>query len=291
MTSFAIAATALTLLAMLVVVFGPRLQRRGTKVSRADCNVDVLRQQLVELERECAAGLLTDREFGRARDELQRRLLADLAISPMATMRSGRSPGITLVAVACLLPVAAAVLYFRFGAPRLLDAPTASPALVVANAAADASPEMLLAQLEAQVAATPKDGRAWVMLARSRMQLDQFELAANAYARALEVSDRVARDPQVWCEYADALGMAQGGRLAGRPLQFIDKALALDALHPRALEMAGSAAVEARDYRGALAYWRRLETRLPEGSMQRTQIGQAVVRLERLAVFALPSGN
>jgi cytochrome c-type biogenesis protein CcmH len=88
----------------------------------------------------------------------------------------------------------------------------------------------------------------------------------------------VARDPLVWCEYADALAMAAGGRLAGRPRELIDRALALDPRHPRALEMAGSAEIERGDYAAALRYWETLLEVLPPGSAQYRDLAAAVGR-------------
>ena len=72
--------------------------------------------------------------------------------------------------------------------------------------------------------------------------------------------------PAVWCEYADALGMAQGGRLEGRPRELIERALALNPAHPKALEMAGSAAYERGDFAAAARHWKALLAQLAAGS-------------------------
>jgi cytochrome c-type biogenesis protein CcmH len=146
-----------------------------------------------------------------------------------------------------------------------------------------------MAQLESYAASSPGDARAWVLLARRRMDADQFELACAAYARALALSRKVASDPQVWAEYADALGMAQAGRLAGKPKEAIGRALALDPRHPKALELAGSAAYEARDFRSAQAHWRALLDLLPPDSPQRLPLRAAVHRADRLARLSLPA--
>jgi cytochrome c-type biogenesis protein CcmH len=190
-----------------------------------------------------------------------------------------------LFAVAGVLPIAAVGLYAHFGQPRLVVAPVEAPLPALAATNGNA----LLPQLEAQVAAAPNDARAWVLLARVRMQRDQFEPAAFAYARALEVSAKVARDPLIWCEYADALGMAAGGRLAGKPRELIGRALALDPAHPRALEMAGSAAYEASDFRAAARYWQQLLVLLPADSAEHAQLAEAITRAERRAQFTLPA--
>lgn len=285
MTSFIAAAVALTLLAMAVVVLGPRRQRRSAEVSRAQVNTTVLRQQLAELQSDRERGLLDEREYARARDELRQRLLLDLEAAPRASTATRISPRAALLLLAGAMPLAAAALYVQFGHPRLLGAPTTASA---AAGQGEAAAGDLLIRLEAQVAAAPDDGRAWVLLARARMQRDAFGPAAFAYARALEVSSKVARDPLIWCEYADALGMAQGGRLAGGPRERIDKALALDPAHPRALEMAGSAAYEAGDFGDAARYWNQLLTQLPASSEEHAQLAAAIARAEQRAQFRLP---
>jgi cytochrome c-type biogenesis protein CcmH len=288
MTAFAAAAGLLILLAIGAVLLGPRLLRGpAAGHSQARTNAAVLRQQLVELQDERRRGLLDEAEFTRLREELQRRLLAEAA--PAGPSAQGAAqPRRALLLYAVALPVAAVVLYLQFGNPQLIDAPSSAPPLAaVEPGRSDA--DGMLAQLEAHLAASPGDARAWVMLARARMQRDQFAPAAAAYERALAASAKVARDPLVWCEYADAVGMAQGGRLAGKPRELIDKALALDARHPRALEMAGSAAYEAGDFRGAARHWQQLLAQLPAGSRERAELAAAIARAEQRAKFTLPA--
>ena len=288
MTAFVVAAVALTLLAIGAVVFGPRRSREpASDVSQARTSAAILRQQLAEIEDDRARGLLDEAEFARLRDDLQRRLLAEAG--PAAGEVSGTArPRRALLIYGAALPVAAVLLYWQFGHPQLIDVPAAEP-LVAAVGPAQEGGEQLLLRLEAHVASAPSDARAWVVLARARMQRDQFEPAALAYRRALDASAKVARDPLIWCEYADALGMAQGGRLAGKPRELIDRALALDGAHPRALEMAGSAAYEAGDFRGAARYWQQLLVQLPADSSERAQLAAAIARAEQRARFSLPA--
>jgi cytochrome c-type biogenesis protein CcmH len=126
--------------------------------------------------------------------------------------------------------------------------------------------------------AEPQDARAWVLEARRHMDADRFEQAARAYEKGLAASRKVAADPQVWCELADAIGMAQGGRLQGRPAELVQKALEIRATHPRALEMAGSAAYEAGEYARARQYWEQLLAQLPADSTAHAQLSAAIAR-------------
>jgi cytochrome c-type biogenesis protein CcmH len=133
------------------------------------------------------------------------------------------------------------------------------------------------------VARNPRDGRGWVLLARRDFAANRYADAASAYEKALAASTKVAGDPTVWCEYADALGMMQGGRLEGRPRELVMKALAMNAAHPKALEMAGSAAFEHGEYESAVNYWRQLLTQLPRGSPSHRELAAAIAQAEQRA--------
>ncbi|MDH5286785.1 MAG: hypothetical protein OEX23_09160 [Betaproteobacteria bacterium] len=192
----------------------------------------------------------------------------------------GRAPGLpgTTVVLAVALPVlalAVAMALFPSGGDDEIPGP-------------EAEGETYRARLVAHVASKPRDGRAWVALARLDMDADRFAEAAQHFAKAIEVSAKIARDPGVLCEYADALGMAQGGRLEGEPAAAVERALALDPSHPKALEMAGSAAYERGDFRKAVGHWRALLPHFPEGTAARTELAAAIDRAERRAALTLP---
>lgn len=137
--------------------------------------------------------------------------------------------------------------------------------------------------LARHLAQMPRDGRGWVLLGMAEMEAGRFEAAAQAFGKGVEVSQKVAADPGVWCDYADALGMAQGGSLKGKPTEAIQRALSLKSDHPKALEMAGSAAYERRDFAVAADHWRRLLPLLPPGSAQQRDVQSAIERASRLA--------
>ena len=183
-----------------------------------------------------------------------------------------------VVAFAC---VAAAMAALAFGLHALSGGALRSRAPIAAepvgNDAADATWRN---ELVRHLDRNPRDGRGWVLLARRDFADDRFADAAIAYEKALAASTRVAADPTIWCEYADALGMTQGGRLQGRPRELVMKALAMDAGHPKALEMAGSAAFEQGQYEAAVTYWRQLLAQLPARSTQHRELAAAIAQAE-----------
>lgn len=191
----------------------------------------------------------------------------------------------SIAIVVVTLPLLAGALYAWLGEPAALaDAPALD-----AQAAFDTLPGTAVREeLLAHVAKNPKDARGYVLLARLEAGHDDFPTAVDAYRRAIAASTKVANDPDILCEYADALGMAQGGTLAGAPTELVQRALAIAPAHPRALEMAGSAAFEQRDYARALQQWRALLAQLPAADPQARELAAAIARAELLAGNAKP---
>jgi cytochrome c-type biogenesis protein CcmH len=73
-----------------------------------------------------------------------------------------------------------------------------------------------------------------------------------------------------------------------KPAALIDRALALQADHPQALDLAGSADFELRRYADAAAHWRRLQSALPAEDARRRELSAAIADAERRARLSLP---
>jgi len=185
-----------------------------------------------------------------------------------------------IVGVVLAAPLIAAGLYAWLGEPAALR----GDAALDAQAALDSLPVTAVREeLVAHLARNPRDARGHVLLARMDFSEDRFPEAAAGYAKAIAASPKVANDPGILCEYADALGMAQGGRLAGAPYVYVLRALAVAPANPRALEMAGSAAYEQRDYATAARQWRALSAQLADDDPQAPALLAAIARADLLA--------
>lgn len=119
---------AMTAFAVALAVW-PLLRRPGTLAARRDHDLRVYRAQLEELGRERDRGLLGEREAEAARLELERRMLAADAQPRERGGRPAASAGWrAAAALAIVLPVLAAGLYWRLGSPDQPAAPFASRA-------------------------------------------------------------------------------------------------------------------------------------------------------------------
>ena len=67
-------------------------------------------------------------------------------------------------------------------------------------------------------------------------ELKRHAEAAAAFAKAAALP----ADPVLLVDYADALAMAQGRRMEGKPAQLVEQALALDPRNEKALMLAAT---------------------------------------------------
>jgi len=204
----------------------------------------------------------------------------ELAEAPSPPAR--RTSWIAAAVAAVAIPLAAIGVYRSVGSPEAIGSARAFASLEGPLAAGNLP--AFRDRLAAHLAGNPRDGRAWAILGRVDLALERYAAAAAAFASAIESSPKVAADPEIWIDYAEAAGMAQGRSLAGRPARFIAKALALDPANPRALEMAGSLAAELGDHAGAARHWKLLLGRLDADDPRRAELAPAIARAERLAM-------
>lgn len=255
MTAFVLAAAALAALTIALLVVPLVRRRRSRGATQAEASIAVLRDRLAELEREREAGILAGDAYESARHSLRVRILEESAPEAVPADRARLAPAIAL---AVALPLAAGALYAWLGSPRALEP------LSAASPHPEAAPiEAMVEKLAARLQAAPDDLQGWTMLARSYRVLGRHEAAAAAFARA---EARIASDPGLLADWAESAALAAGGRLSGRPAELAARALAIDPDYGHALALAGAAAFERQDWRGAIAHWERLAKQIPPGS-------------------------
>ena len=194
-----------------------------------------------------------------------------------------RKPWATIAIVAAALPVLAIGTYLALGDPAALRPPPAAARMD------DAQIVAMVESLAVKVRERPDDARGWALLARSMAALGRFDESAKAYEHLVGL---VPNDPQVYADYADALAMAQGRTLAGKPYDLARRALAIDPRNPKALALAGTAAMDGGDFPAAAGYWRSLAAQMPPGSDDERQVLAILDELNTKAAAAgrpLPS--
>ncbi|MFX1761788.1 c-type cytochrome biogenesis protein CcmI [Paraburkholderia sp. A1RI-2L] len=246
--------------AALACVLVPLWRGADSRANTQAMAVAIYRSAMAELRHECAAGLVPAEHQAQAKRELERQLVDDTSdgIAPSAGDRP--MSNLTRAAVAALLvallPAGALVLYMRIGNPVAAAIESVSGKQADSHMGTQGSLEYVVSRLAVRLREQPDDATGWAMLARSYAVLERTADAVAAYRRALALTPA---DPGLLADYADELATLRGGDLNAEAMQSIQAALALDPANAKALALAGSAALDRRDYRQALAYWTRLK--------------------------------
>lgn len=281
----------------LAFVIPPLLQnaQKDPEDSDKEANVAVYRDQISELEADLQNGVISPEQYQHDRDEIERRLLEDVSADHGTIRQKSKNAvgGRGLVyAIALGIPVIAMALYVRIGNPAALSASSASSTTATrssagAPAVAKGDGQMTQQGIEANVEAlaqrlqqNPADPGGWTMLGRSYITLGKYSEASNAYAKATALKPD---DADLLADYAFAMAMANGQSLRGAPQELINKALKLDPENPKALELAGSSAFEAKNYKEAISFWQRLLEKTPRDSELETALLERINRAKSLS--------
>ena len=282
---------ALFIVIALAFVLPPLFQTEETTeaAGQREANIAVYRDQISELDADVRNGLISKEQYQQEHDELERRLLEDVLKGGSALKKQGqrRITRSLIYGIGFAVPLAAVLIYLQVGNRQAIAGPPAGfrPAGLQAQAGQQRSQE----QIEASVAAlakrleqNPNDVDGWRMLANSYTSMERYADAAKAFEKAAVVRPN---DADLLADYAFALAMTNDRSLQGRPRELLERALQLDPENPKALQLAGGAAYEAKNYQQAIEYWERLAAKTPPES----ELGQLLA--QRIADAKIQSGK
>jgi len=252
----------------------PLLRSRAREAIGEDAAAtDVYRDQKRQLDEEVAVGAITHAERDAQVDELATRLSRELD-ERVATTRepAARSSYVAAVILVGVIPIAALALYATFGSPAALRAQSATAESKMSAEQIDE----LVAKLAGRMKEHPEDPKGWQLLARTYAALGRFDESVAAYK---EAAARGAPDASLYADWADAVAM-RNQSLGGESSQLIAQALALDPNHPKALALAATAALERKDYAGAITDWRRLKAQFPPQSDEAKSIDAMIAEAD-----------
>lgn len=255
----------------------PPLWRERTinlKNHNAD-NVLIAKHRLAELKEQWHAGLLTQSQYQEQLNELEANLGHDLSGENEQETAPGQGRWLALI-VAFAIPLAALALYAGLGNYDYLLRPKEDS--IAASQHDINEVNRAVASLEQHLKMMPDDTEGWVMLGKAYKYRKEYKKAADAMARAYELSPNQAETALL---YADAIVNRQDGDLDGKPSELIFKALELEPHNPRALWLAGLSKVQAGDLPRAVALWRQLAGELPKGSEAQQEVNDLLAKLEQ----------
>ncbi|MEZ5847040.1 MAG: c-type cytochrome biogenesis protein CcmI [Geminicoccaceae bacterium] len=240
----------------------------------------IYRDQLLELERDEAAGRIAGNEARAARLEIERRILANDSRKPGATSGTPLSAAVLAIAAA-IVPAASMAIYLSLGSPDTADQPLASrstraPLQQTADAGEmAASTENLARRLE-------RDGgtaEEWWLLGQSWQMLERFDRAADAFRRVIEIDDG---EPRVYGALGEALVRANGGQVMRDAEEAFRKVLDADPGDPRSRYYIGLAAAQNERFEDALKIWQDLYRDSPSDAPWLPTVRQGLIDMAGL---------
>lgn len=286
-------------LAAAIPIARPLLARRAAAAPRAAHDAQVFRDQLRELDKEIARGVVAAEEAEATRLEISRRLLAaDAEARRMegegaAPARLSRALAVFVVLAT---PAAALWLYGGLGAPGAADQPLASRGDAARPSQQDAERMMagrelappagpdadefrrLVEQLEARLAEAPDDPQGRFLYARSLMNLGRFAEAWPEFARVIELRGREA-DADLFAGQAEGMILAAGGYVSPEAEAALLQVLKRDPTNASARYYLGRLHVQDGSPELAGAVWSRLLDESPEDAPWVAPIREAMARL------------
>ncbi|MDO9414002.1 MAG: c-type cytochrome biogenesis protein CcmI [Pseudolabrys sp.] len=269
-------AFALMTAAAIFAVLWP-LGRRTANAGGSD--IAVYRDQLDEIARDRATGLIGEAEAEAAKVEVSRRLIAAADVAEADKTVAGASPlwrrRATALAGLVLLPIGATAIYLTLGSPQLPGQPLAERRAAAVQPQ-DRSIQELIGRVEAHLEQNPNDARGYEVIAPVYLRLGRFDDAVNARRKLLALSGETASRQ---ADLGEALSAASNGVITVEAKTAFERALVLDANDLKAKFFVGVAAEQDGDKPKAAAIWTGMLKDAPADAPWAPMVRESLARL------------
>src|SRR4051794_31729369 len=265
---------ALMTAAAIFAVLWPLGRVRATAAAGND--IAGYRDQLDEIARDRAAGLIGEAEAEAARVEVSRRLIA----AADAVHRDPSVPGgrlrrrVAALAALIAIPLIAAGLYLTLASPELPGQPLASRDTTPLQ---DRSLDRLVANVESHLEKNPEDGRGWEVVGPVYMRVGRFDDAVKARRNSLRLNGASA-DREA--DLGESLMAEANGVVTDDAKSAFDRALAHDPKHNKARFLLGVAAQQDGQPEKAASIWRAILQDARAGSPWIGMVRQALAEVD-----------
>ena len=262
--------------AVLAALLWPVYRRGTAEAGLRDAELAVYRDQLAEIDRDQARGLIDAAEAQATRNEVSRRMLA--AAGPQESEPTRPSPGArrgALVSAVVGIPAVALSTYLAFGRP---DLPGLPHSMRMETALERSDYAAMVAQVEAHLAENPQDAQGWLVLAPTYRGMGRYGEAADAFARALEL---VPATPELLADFGEAVVLSREGLVTAKARDAFQQALALEPGHAKALFYRALADRQEGRHEDALTTWRGMLEAAPADAPWRPAVERQIASLER----------
>ena len=244
-------------------------------------NIQIARDRLADLKANKASGGISDAQYEEQVAELELALSDDLSLPQTALKPSQTGRWLAYVLIA-LIPLLSITLYGFLGDYQAIG--RINDAIQSGQSQADnssmPSPEAInnmVEKLADKLKSDPDNLEGWLMLGKSYKVLQRYNDSEKAYERAFQLA---GDKTDVMLLYAEAIALAAGGNWHGKPMDLVNKALALEPENLNSLWFAATANAQQGDKQTSLVYLRKLRDLLPDNAQDKRQIQELVANIE-----------
>ena len=263
----------------LALIMLPALRRAGAAPARSAYDRGVYRDQLAEIDRDLARGVLAAEQAATARLEIERRLLA--TGDEASASEAPNTPRFLFAALGLAVVLAAGAAYLATGSPGVPDQPVDERVPPGTPKELAASADRLAERLEQN----PDDGEGWLLLARTQAVLERYRAAAESYQHAMALTDEGA---DAAAGYGEMLVLSSNGVVTPAARQAFETAIAKEPSNPPARYYLALAAAQAGHAAEAIDAWRKLEAEAPPDAPWRDSLRQRIAETAQKAGLPVP---
>ena len=259
--------TAAAIFAVLLPLGVGRAQTGGSEVS-------VYKDQLAEIDRDVATGMIGRPEAEAARVEIGRRLLAAANHTHQPSAKAHTTWRRSAAVLSLVgLPILSIAVYLPLGSPRLPDFPLAQR-----SRTPDATQPLdaLVAQVEQHLEKNPTDARGWTVLAPVLARLGRFDDSVKAYRKAINYGGETADQR---ADLGEVIAAAAGGVVTAEAKAEFERARTLNTGEAKANYFLGLAAEQDGRQADAATIWRTMLAKAPADAPWRPLVQEALARV------------
>ena len=240
-------------------------------LSDDDSNIHINKQRQNELEADRSSGLIEDKYFKEAKEEIISTLASELKINESNNLEI--NPLIWSLSIALFIAILSLSLYSQL-APKIIP-----------NSFSQSSDSLSMTEsldtLKEYLIHNPEDFSAWKMLGMTQVAIGDLDDSINSFENAFKINPD---DIDLLLQYSSAIAAKQAGEFLGRPQELIKKALTLDPQSIQVLYFAGVVAAHQSDFDVAKEFWEKALYLMPDSHPDRSIIEEAVETILNLQV-------
>lgn len=287
MSGFWLGAAGLTILAVLLILL-PWYWMRSSAQKDALTNTQIIKQRMLELEREVSEGLISKQDKELAVKELKLALVDETESDPLPNANSAQASAKPVLFLGLFVSLGlGAGLYYsssEVGNIKHWQQVTEKSSELAKRIVIEADPTVTETDLQdfalamrTKLIHTPDDPIGWLLLGRLHMSINRLDSALQAFEKALNLNPNHLG---VLSSYSQAMVMTGQEEYLRKAMPLIRRSLALNPEDINAYGMLAVTATQLGDIQTAITSWQNLKEKLPPSDPMMAQVNDRISALQ-----------